>query len=238
MKTKKQSGGKTRLAKKKAKFAKNADVDKFPSFNQIYKYRSVLPIDKIKFLQKYKKNHKNTLLQEDIDEMEEDGDYWHDEQSKQERIKFHENTLILFMVMGRNSADSDFQSDQENVLDMNEPMTDTYLNQLQKKHDILLRDQYPHLNKEEHTRYVNTEKIYLEKSYEEFETLKQIPRLFLLYWAGMNKGKSILDTKIAPELVDHTMSYVARNEKYNKLFPSSKTKTRKSLDSQKSQYSL
>jgi hypothetical protein len=228
MKTKKQFGGRTRLAKKKAKFAKNAQVDMFPSFNQMYKYRSVLPIDKIKFLQKYKKNHKNTLSQEDMDYMNEDGDYWHDEESKQELIKFHKNTLILFMEMGRNSNESDFQFDEENVLDMNEPMTDAYLDTLRKKHDILLR----YLLVPRH------EKSYLERSYDEFETLKQIPRLFLLYWTGMNKGKSILDTKIAPELVDHTMSYVTRNDEYDKLFPSSKTKSRKSLDSQKSQTSI
>lgn len=223
MKTKKQLGGRTRLAKKKAKFAKNAQVDMFPSFNQIYKYRSVLPIDKIKFLQKYKKNHSNTLSQEDIDGI--------DEYSEQKLINFHKNTLILFMATGRNSVESDFQFDEENVLDMNTPMCDDYLNELLENHNTALETQYMDENDDDKD-YIHREQSYLEKSYNEYEILRQIPRLFLLYWTGMNKGKSILETKIAPELVDHTMSFVARNDKYDKLFSSAKAKTRKIKKSQ------
>ena len=77
--------------------------------------------------------------------------------------------------------------------------------------------------------WVRSETRYLRKSYDDFEELKKMPRLFLLYWAGLNTSKLSLKTKVPYEIADHITSYVTRNEKYEKLFSrnSSNTKTRR-----------
>ena len=221
MRTLKQFGGKTRLAKKKEKFAKEAQVYSFPTFSQMYKYRSVLPVEHIRFLQNYKRKYKNTLDKEDIEEMEEDGGYWSDEESKQKFIEFHKNTLSTFIA---DDSDADFQQDEDNVLDMNIPMTDDYLEYLKYNHVQKVKHQY-----DNDKMWVRSETRYLRKSYDDFEELKKMPRLFLLYWAGLNTSKLSLKTKVPYEIADHITSYVTRTEKYEKLFSrnSSNTKTRR-----------
>lgn len=223
MPTKKYYGGKTRLAKKKLLAAKQAQVELFPTFHQVFKYRSIFPKDIIHFLQQYKKNYSNRLSQEDIEEMEEDGGYWEDEESKQEYIDYHKNTLRIFQAMGRYSHESNYQVDEDNILDMDEPMTDDYLDSLHQNHENDLQN-FCHEQSE-----CNKEKeYYLSKSYEDFKKLREIPRLFLLYWSGKSTAKVGLIRKLPEDMVKMIDSYVAKNENYEALF-SSPSKTRRSV---------
>lgn len=223
MSTKKYHGGTTRLAKKKLLAAKEAQVDLFPSFHQLFKYRSIFPREMLTFLQQYKKNYSNRLSQEDIDDMEEEGGYWEDEKSKQEYIDFHKNTLRSFQAMGRHSYESNYQMDEDNVLDMNEPMTDDYLDSLYQSHEDDLQ------NFCNDTVECNTEKnIYLSKSYQDFQKLREMPRLFLLFWSGKSTAKVGLTRKLPEDMVKMIDSYVIKNEKYESLF-SSHSKTRRSV---------
>ena len=226
MPTKKKYGGKTRLAKKKLMAAKEAEVEIFPSFHQLYKYRSIFPREIIKFLQQYKKDYSNRLSQEDIDEMEEEGGYWEDEESKQEYIEYHKNSLRIFQAMGRESYEADYQVDEHNVLDMNEPMTDDYLNYLYESHETDLWDFCK--NKSDADLACKKEKMYLSESYEDFQKLREMPRLFLLYWSGKSTAKVGLSRKLPVDMTKMIDSYVAKNEKYEALF-SSTNKTRKSI---------
>ena len=226
MTTKKQYGGKTRLAKKRLQASKNAQVELFPSFHQLFKYRSIFPKDILTFLQQYKKGYSNELSKEDIDEMEEEGGYWEDEETKEEYIDYHKNTLRIFQAMGRHSYESNYQVDEHNLLDMNEPMTDDYLDFLFQSHHKDLRE---FCNND--TSECNREKkYYLSKSYEDFKKLREIPRLFLLYWSGKSTAKVGLIRKLPEDMTKMIDSYVAKNEKYEALFssPSSSNKTRKS----------
>lgn len=213
--TKRHQGGKTRLAKNKIFAAKKAQVDFFPSFHQVYKYRSVLPRDTMIFLQQYKKNYSNRLLQKDIDEMEEEGGYWDGEESKQEYVDFRKNTLCTFQAMGRHSYESDYQADEYNVLDINRPMTDDYLMLLRKEHD---EDLYKYCDDNSKTNKCKSEKQLLSRSYEDFKKLREIPRLFLLYWSGKATAKVGLTRKLPEDMVKMIDSYVAKNEKYEALF--------------------
>jgi hypothetical protein len=225
MPTKKQYGGKTRLAKKKLQVAKKAQVELFPSFHQLFEYRSIFPKEILTFLQQYKKKYSNRLSKEDIDDMEEEGGYWEDETTKQEYIEYHKNTLRIFQVMGRHSYESNYQVDEHNLLDMNESMTDDYLDFLFQSHDEDLRyfcSDTSECNREK--------KYYLSKSYEDFQKLRDMPRLFLLYWSGKSTAKVGLSRKLPEDMTKMIDSYVAKNEKYEALFstPSSSNKSRKS----------
>ena len=72
--------------------------------------------------------------------MEEEGGYWEDEETKEEYIDYHKNTLRIFQAMGRHSYESNYQVDEHNLLDMNEPMTDDYLDFLFQSHHKDLRE--------------------------------------------------------------------------------------------------
>ena len=209
MKTKKHYGGKTHLAKKKLLAAKRAQVELFPSFRQLYKYRSIFPRETKIFLQKYKKEYSNTLLPEEIDEIE-------DETEKQEDIYFHKNTLRVFQSMGKHSYESDYQVDEQNVLDMDEPMTDDYLDFLHKSHVEDLQ-QFTNKKSDGGKKY-RKEKRYLSESYDNFQNLREMPRLFLLYWSGKSTAKVGLERKLPKDMTNIIDSYVAKNEKFESLF--------------------
>lgn len=233
MKTQKHHGGKTRLVKKKILAAKKAQVDMFPSFRQLYKYRSIFPREIMLFLQKYKKEYSNTLSQEDIEEMEEEGGYWENEETKQEYIDFHKNSLRLFQAMGRDSADSDYQVDEKNILDMDQAMTDDYLDFLLESHHQDLK-QFTNAKSDGGIEY-RKEKLYLSESYNNFNKLRELPRLFLLYWSGKSTAKIGLARKLPEDMTKMIDSYVAKNEKYESLFRNnSQTKRSTSINKSKS----